>query len=103
MLLKNICEIVKECGEIILSAKRDSMEIDSKQGSGNFVTEYDKKVQDALFEKLPEWTREQIMKSTQYQKDHAPVTDVAVDGGNNGGIATASGLAMTRNVGGAPF
>ena len=33
---------------------------------------------DARFEKLPEWTRDQIKKSTQYQKDHAPVTDVAV-------------------------
>lgn len=33
---------------------------------------------DAAFEKLPEWTREQIKKSTQYQKDHAPVRDVAV-------------------------
>ena len=33
---------------------------------------------DAAFEKLPEWTREQIKKSTQYQKDHAPVQDVAV-------------------------
>lgn len=52
MLVKKICEIVKECGEIILSAKRDSMEIDSKQGAGNFVTVYDKKVQDTLFEKL---------------------------------------------------
>ena len=33
---------------------------------------------DAAFEKLPEWTKEQIKKSTQYQKDHVPVTDVAV-------------------------
>ena len=33
---------------------------------------------DAVFEKLPEWTREQIKKSTQYQKDHAPDTTVEV-------------------------
>ena len=33
---------------------------------------------DAAFENLPQWTQEQIMKSTQYQKDHAPVQDVAV-------------------------
>lgn len=33
---------------------------------------------DVAFEKLPEWTKEQIKKSTQYQKDHVPVTDVAV-------------------------
>lgn len=33
---------------------------------------------DAAFDVLPAWTREQIMKSTQYQKDHAPDTVVAV-------------------------
>ena len=33
---------------------------------------------DAAFEKLPAWTQEQIKKSTQYQKDHAPDTVVAV-------------------------
>lgn len=35
---------------------------------------------DAAFEALPEWTREQIMKSTQYQKLHAKVEDVVVAG-----------------------
>lgn len=34
---------------------------------------------DAAFEKLPEWTREQIKKSTEYQKDHAPVVSVTVE------------------------
>ena len=33
---------------------------------------------DAAFEKLPVWTQEQIMKSTQYQKNHAPETVVEV-------------------------
>ena len=33
---------------------------------------------DAAFDALPAWTREQIMKSTQYQKDHAPETEVKV-------------------------
>ena len=33
---------------------------------------------DAAFEKLPGWTQEQIMKSTQYQKNHAPDTVVEV-------------------------
>lgn len=33
---------------------------------------------DAAFEKLPQWTQEQIKKSTQYQKEHVPQTDVAV-------------------------
>lgn len=33
---------------------------------------------DAVFEALPEWTKEQIKKSTQYQKNHAPETTVEV-------------------------
>ena len=33
---------------------------------------------DARFEKLPEWTRDQIKKSTQYQKEHAPTDAVEV-------------------------
>ena len=34
---------------------------------------------DAVFEKLPEWTQEQIKKSTQYQKDHAPETEIKIE------------------------
>ena len=33
---------------------------------------------DAVFAQLPAWTQEQIQKSTQYQKDHAPATTVEV-------------------------
>lgn len=33
---------------------------------------------DAVFEKLPEWVKDKIKKSTQYQKDHAPTTSVEV-------------------------
>ena len=33
---------------------------------------------DAAFEKLPAWTQDQIKKSTQYQKNHAPDTTVEV-------------------------
>ncbi len=48
---------------------------------------------DAAFEKLPQWTQEQIMKSTQYQKEHVPQTDVAVQ---NAAVAAS-------NAGVAPF
>lgn len=34
---------------------------------------------DSVFEKLPAWTQEQIKKSTQYQKNHAPETEIKVD------------------------
>ncbi len=33
---------------------------------------------DKVFEKLPEWVREQIKKSTQYQKEHTPTDTVEV-------------------------
>lgn len=33
---------------------------------------------DAVFQELPEWIQEQIKKSTQYQKEHAPETSVEV-------------------------
>ena len=46
---------------------------------------------DAAFEKLPEWTKEQIKKSTQYQKDHVPVTDVAVNPNDFQPVAEAPG------------
>lgn len=55
---------------------------------------------DAAFEKLPQWTREQIMKSTQYQKEHVPVQSVAVS------QEIAMSAAPPRNdikTGGAPF
>ena len=34
---------------------------------------------DTVFETLPEWIQEKIKKSTEYQKDHAPETEIKVD------------------------
>lgn len=42
---------------------------------------------DEAFEKLPQWAQEQIKKSTQYQKTHAPVADVAVQAPQQTGVA----------------
>lgn len=47
-----LIQTVKECGQVILNADRSAIAIDSKAGPANFVTEYDKKVQDLLEEKL---------------------------------------------------
>ncbi len=55
---KEYLEIIKKAalkaGEIMLSADYDEVlgGIESKEGTANFVTEYDKKVQDFLFETL---------------------------------------------------
>jgi myo-inositol-1(or 4)-monophosphatase len=43
-----ICSLVRGCGEIIRSADRGNIRIDEKSGPADFVTDYDKKVQDML-------------------------------------------------------
>lgn len=51
-LLKKITEAVRECGEIILHADRSKSCIDEKAGHANFVTAYDKRVQQELQKRL---------------------------------------------------
>lgn len=51
-LLKKITDVVRECGEIILHADRSKSHIDEKAGHANFVTAYDKKVQQILQKNL---------------------------------------------------
>jgi len=50
--IETIENIVRECGNIILNAKRNSEMVDEKAGRANFVTTYDKLVQKELEEKL---------------------------------------------------
>jgi len=47
-LEQQICGLVHECGQFIKDADRSQLHIDSKGGRANFVTEYDKKVQEQL-------------------------------------------------------
>lgn len=54
LLVQKMTDVVRECGKYILNANRSTIEIDSKAGPANFVTEYDKKVQNLLEEKLIE-------------------------------------------------
>lgn len=51
-VLEEICSVARECGEIIKNAPREKMKIESKEGPNNFVTEYDKMIQDILEDKL---------------------------------------------------
>ena len=53
-LVQKMINVVRKCGQVILDADRSAIEIDAKAGPANFVTEYDKKVQDMLEEKLIE-------------------------------------------------
>ncbi len=50
--LASMIEIVKEAGEILLTAKHIEETVEEKSGRADFVTAYDKKVQDFLFEQL---------------------------------------------------
>lgn len=50
--LQQIINIVRQAGDIMLNADRTSIQIDSKTGSANFVTEYDKKVESFLKSEL---------------------------------------------------
>ncbi len=51
-MINKIIDIVHECGEIILEATDIQRKTHLKEGRGNFVTEYDSKVQAMLKEKL---------------------------------------------------
>lgn len=53
-LIYKIETIVRNCGTQILQAKNEKMNIEKKEGIGNIVTEYDKKIQKELKEKLLE-------------------------------------------------
>lgn len=53
---------------------------------------------DEVFKMLPEWVQDKIKKSTQYQKEHAPQTDVAVQPQQE-----AAAQATATQGGGAPF
>lgn len=51
-LVEQIADAVRVCGDIILHADRSGSFVSSKEGHGNFVTVYDKKVQDELQKRL---------------------------------------------------
>ncbi len=52
--LEQICDVVKKCGEIMRNADRSHLEIDDKAGHANFVTEYDRKIEEILRKELLE-------------------------------------------------
>ena len=52
--LQDIMNIAREAGQIILTAERDEGMTDAKEGHANFVTKYDRQVQNFLYKKLGE-------------------------------------------------
>lgn len=51
-ILKQITKAMRECAQIMLQADRSQIRADEKTGKANFVTKYDKAVQEAMQEKL---------------------------------------------------
>jgi myo-inositol-1(or 4)-monophosphatase len=46
--LEAICSLMRECGDVIRGADRENIRVNAKSGPADFVTDYDKKVQDML-------------------------------------------------------
>lgn len=74
MLLQKIMDIVEEAGNILLCATDIEESVEEKSGRANFVTLYDKKVQDFLFEKLAEVLPEAVFIGEE-QEEHAALPD----------------------------
>lgn len=72
-MLQQIVEIVHECGKILLSATDIDRKIHAKEGKGNFVTEYDSAVQEALKEKLLKVVPEAVFFGEEDDADKADV------------------------------
>lgn len=53
-IVENIEKLLRYCGDIILTADRSALSINEKSGAADFVTAYDKKIEDILHEKLLE-------------------------------------------------
>ena len=52
LILEKIKEIVRNCGSDLLNAQRDTADIFSKEGHANFVTTYDRAIQEKLRKEL---------------------------------------------------
>lgn len=73
-MINKIIEIVHECGKIMLEATDIQRKIHQKEGKGNFVTEYDSKVQAALKEKLLSLLPEAVFFGEEDDADKADIS-----------------------------
>lgn len=74
VLLKKIIKLAKKSGKIILNADRSALNINDKEGHGNFVTKYDKMVQNAIFDGLKKILSEANFVGEE-DDEHAEITD----------------------------
>lgn len=73
-MLEKIIHIVHECGEIMLGASDIERTIHQKEGKGNFVTDYDSRVQAALKEKLLELVPDAVFFGEEDEADRADIS-----------------------------
>ena len=73
-LLKQIIELVRECGTILLSADDIQRKIHQKTGKGNFVTDYDSKVQAILEQRLLKLIPEAAFLGEEDRMDHTDIS-----------------------------
>ena len=73
-ILEAITEIVRQAGEILLGAVAIEDSVEEKSGRANFVTAYDKKVQEFLFEKLAEVLPQAVFIGEE-EEEHAALSE----------------------------
>ena len=73
-MISKIIDIVHECGEIMLGANDIQRKTYQKEGKGNFVTEYDSKVQAVLKDKLLALLPEAVFFGEEDDADKADIS-----------------------------
>ncbi len=71
-LIKKIEEDARFCGQIFYNADRSSLDISSKEGQNNFVTKYDKMVQEEIKKRLAVTFPDAVFVGEE-EAEHAPV------------------------------
>lgn len=74
VMIDKIIDIVHECGKIMLSATDIQRKIHQKEGKGNFVTDYDSRIQAALKEKLLALLPEAVFYGEEDDADKADIS-----------------------------
>jgi len=73
-ILQDILKIVHDCGRILLDASDIERKTCQKAGKGNFVTEYDSKVQALLKKHLLELVPDAVFLGEEDQMDHTDIS-----------------------------
>ena len=73
-MINQMIDIVRECGSIMLEATDIQRKTHQKEGKGNFVTEYDSKVQAVLKEKLLALLPEAVFFGEEDDADKADIS-----------------------------